>query len=143
MLTWGTPNDQQVKVLEEIDLWLGDREAGPCVSVSMGSNYSPIQGMALIKAREAAAKFQLLLRSKEQDGRTIKELKREVREHQTRMMYDKDNALATEVYLSKKCKKIEEYVALWCVIIADDVPRKLAQREAEMELLRTENSRYI
>ena len=143
MLTWGTPNDQQVKVLEEIDSWLGDREAGPCISVSMGSAYFSSQGMALIKAREVAAKFQQLLRSKEQDGRTIRELKREVRVQQTRTMYDKDNALATEVYLSKKGKKIEEYVALLCVITADDVPRKLAQREAEMEHLRTENSRYI
>ena len=99
--------------------------------------------MALIKAREAAAKFQQLLKSKEQDERTIRELKREVRVQQTRTMYDKDNALATEVYFSKKSKKIEEYVALLCVITADDVPRKLAQREAEMEHLRTENSRYL
>ena len=109
----------------------------------MGSAYSSSQGMALIKAREAAAKFQQLLKSKEQDERTIRELKKEVRVQQTRTMYDKDNALATEVYLSKKGKKIEEYVALLCVITADDIPRKLAQREAEMEHLRTENSRYI
>lgn len=127
------PNDQQVKVLEEIDVWLGDRELP----------YSPIQGMALIKAREAVVECQQLLRSKEQDGRTIRELQREFRDYQTRMVSDNDNALATEVYLSNKAKKIEEYVALLCVITADDIPRELAQREAEMEHLRTENSWYI
>ena len=145
-LTWDLPNDQQVKVLEEIDVWLGDREAeitSPCVSVFMGSDYSPIQGMALIKAREVAAKFQQLLRCKEQDGRIIKELKREAQDYQARMVCDKDNALAAELYLLKKVGEIGEYVAPLCVIAADDIPRELAQREAEMEHLRTENSRYI
>ena len=145
-LSWGMPNDQQVKVLEEIDLWLGDREAeitSPCVYVSMGSDYSPMQGMALIKAREVAAKCQQLLRSEQQDGRTIRELKSEVRDCQTQMVCDKDNALAAELYLLKKVGEIGEYVALLCVITADDIPRELAQREAEIERLRTENSRYI
>lgn len=140
-LSWGLPNDQQVKVLEEIDVWLGDREAeitSPCVSVSMGSDYSPMQGTALIKAREVAAKCQQLLRSKEQDERTIRELKREVQDY-TPM----DNALAAELYLLKKVGKIGEYVAPLCVITADDIPRELAQREADIEHLRTENSRRV
>ena len=67
-LSWGMPDDQQVEVLEEIDAWLGDREAeitSPCVSVPMGPTYSPTQGMALIKAREAAVKCQQLLRNKD------------------------------------------------------------------------------
>ena len=140
------PNDEQVRVLEEIDAWLGDREAeitSPCVSVSMGSAYSSIQGMALIKAREASSKCQQLLRNKEQDVRTIRELEREVRDSQTQMLNDKGYALATEVYFLEKAKKIDEYVTLLCVITADDIPRELAQRETEMEHLRTENSRYI
>ena len=127
-------------------MWLGDREAeitSPCVSVSMGSDYSPIPGTALIKAREVAAKCQQLLRSKEQDGRTIRQLKREVQDYQTRMVCDKDNALAAELYLLKKVGEIGEYVAPLCVITADDIPRELAQREAEVEHLRTENSRYM
>jgi len=142
-LSWGTPDDEQVDVLEEIDVWLDDREAeimSPCVSLSMGSAYPLIQGMALRKAREVGVKCQQLLRSKEQDRRTIRELKSEVHDYQTRMVYFKDNAL---LCLSKKAKKIEEYVALLCVITADDIPRELVQREAEMEHLRTENSRYI
>ena len=113
-LSWDLPNDQQVKVLEEIDVWLGDREAeitSPCVSVSTGSYYSPIQGMALINAREVAAKFQQLLRSKEQDGRIIKELKREAQDYQARMACDKENALAAELYLLKKVGEIGEYAS--------------------------------
>ena len=106
-LSWGMPDNQQVKVLEEIDAWLSDWEAektSPCVSVSMGPAYSYIQGMALIKAHEAAVKCQQLLRNKEQDGRIIRKLVREVRDYQS----DKDNALATEAYLLEKAKKIEE-----------------------------------
>ena len=112
-LSWGMPDDQQVKVLEEIDAWLGDREAeitSLCVSVSMGPAHSPIQGMALIKAREAAVKCQQLLRSKEQDGRIIRKLAREVRDYQS----DKDNALASEAYLLEKANKVEEWVPI-CV----------------------------
>ena len=77
------PHDEQVNVLEEIDMWLGDQAAeitSPWVSVSTRSAYSPIQGMA--KAREAAARCQQLLRSKQQDGRIIRKLAREVREYQ-------------------------------------------------------------
>ena len=96
--------DEQLNVLKEIDVWLGNRECeitSPCVSVSMGPAYSLIQGRALIKAREVAAKCQQLLRSKEQDERTIRKLTREVRDYQTRMTSDKDNALATEAYLEE------------------------------------------
>ena len=142
-LSWGMPDDEQVDVLEEIDVWLDDREAeimSPCVSLSMWSAYPLIQGKALRKAREVGAKCQQLMRSKEQDGRTIRELRSEVRDYQTQMVHFKDNAL---LCLSKKAQKIEEYVALLCVITADDIPRELVQREAEMEHLRTENSRYI
>ena len=96
--------DEQLNVLKEIDVWLGDRECeitSPCVSISMGPAYSLTQGRALIKAREVAAKCQLLLRSKEQDGRTIRKLTREVRDYQRRMASDKDNALATEACLEE------------------------------------------
>jgi hypothetical protein len=110
-LSWGTPDDEQVDVLEEIDVWLDDREveiASPCVSLFVGSAYPLIQGKALRKAREMAAKCQQLLRSKEHDGRTIRELTREVRDYQKRMASDKDNALAIEASLLEKAKTIEE-----------------------------------
>ena len=99
--------DEQLNVLKEIDVWLGDRECeitSPCVSISMGPAYSLIQGKALRKAREVAAKCQQLLRSKEQDGRINRKSAREVRDYQP----DKDSALATEAYLLEKAKKVEE-----------------------------------
>jgi hypothetical protein len=112
-LSWGTPDDEQVDVLEEIDVWLDDRGreveiTSPCVSLFMGSAYPLIQGKVLKKAREMAAKCQQLLRSKEHDGRTIRELTSEVRDYQKRMASDKDNALAIEASLLEKAKTIEE-----------------------------------
>ena len=100
--------DEEVDVLKEIDVWLGNLEAeititSPCVSVSTGSTYSLIQGRALRKAREVAAKCQHFLRSKEQDGRTRKSA-REIRDYHS----DKDNALATDASLLEKAKKVEE-----------------------------------
>jgi hypothetical protein len=103
-LSWGTPEDEQVNVLEEIDVWLDDREVeitSPCVSLFKGS------GKALRKAREVVAKCQQLLRSKEQDRRTIRELTREVRDYQMRIASDSDNAVATEASLLEKVKTIE------------------------------------
>ena len=110
-LSWGTPDDEQVNVLEEIDVWLDEREAeitSPCLSLSMRPTFPLIHGKALRKAREAAVKCQQLLRSKEQDRRTIRELERDVGDYQTRMASDKDNALATEASLLEKAKTLEE-----------------------------------
>jgi len=110
-LSWGTPDDEQVDVLEEINMWLGDREAEMTshrVSLSMGSAYPLIYGKALRKARDVGTKCQQLLRSREQDRRTIRELEREVGDYQTRMASDKDNALVTEASLLEKAKTLEE-----------------------------------
>lgn len=108
-LSWSTSADsRQVQVLKEVDAWLRDRPSETSIPLRI--------------AREAVDKCQAAVRGREQDKTTIKQLKREIKDHRKRMPLDHDGDAAL-VAQTNKSKIFEE---------------KLAQCNAEMDCLRIE-----
>jgi hypothetical protein len=106
-------NEERASVLGEIQQWL-DRGNNVCTIssfiFSIPKIVSLLQSEALVRAQEAVAEITQLRIHAVVNERSVRDLRRQIQERDTRALHRSDTVAATEESLRERVRQLERYV---------------------------------